>query len=285
MSQVLQELVQLMSLETIEQGIYRGESQDLGFGAVFGGQVLGQALSAAQKTISEERHVHSLHSYFLRPGDVNQPIVYLVNSLRDGRGFSTRRVEAVQNGKAIFYMSASFQISESSFEHQQSMPKVAAPESLKSELELAREHADMLPPQVRDKFICERPIESRPVELFNPLKPSVAEGKRHSWLRANGALNAPLTVHQYLLAYASDFNFLPTALLPHGRSFMDPKLQIASIDHAMWFHRPFDFTDWILYQMDSPVSSGARGLVRGQFFNRAGEIVASTIQEGLLRER
>ncbi|WP_017444551.1 acyl-CoA thioesterase II [Gayadomonas joobiniege] len=285
MSQVLNQLVQLMSLEDIEAGIYRGASQDLGFGAVFGGQVLGQALSAAQKTIDPERQVHSLHAYFLRPGDVRQPIVYKVDVIRNGRSFSTRRVEAIQHGKAIFYLSASFQLPEEGFVHQQSMPDVTPPEALKSELELAREHADLIPLPIRDKFTCERPIESRPVEPFNPLKPAPAEASRHVWIRANGQLDAPHPVHQYLLAYASDFNFLPTALLPHARSFMDPGLQVASIDHSMWFHRPFDFSEWLLYQMDSPVTSGARGLVRGQIFNRAGDLVASTAQEGLLREK
>lgn len=283
MSAVLDELIGLMSLERIEQGIYRGQSQDLGFGAVFGGQVLGQALSAAQQTVQPERDVHSFHSYFLRPGDVKHPIIYKVDVIRDGKGFSTRRVEAIQHGKTIFYLTASFQIEEYGVDHQAQMPDVVGPEQLVSELEFARVNQHLIPATIRDKFTCDKPIEIRPVELINPLKPEILPPHRHIWLKANGSVPDNIATHKFLLAYASDFNFLTTALQPHGRSFMDPNMKVATIDHSIWFHRPFKFDDWLLYQIDSPSASGARGLVRGQLFNRAGQLVASCVQEGVLR--
>jgi acyl-CoA thioesterase-2 len=283
MSQVLSDLLSLLKLETIEYGLYRGQSQDLGFKAVFGGQVMGQALSAAKETIPEDRKVHSFHSYFLRPGDASRPIVYEVENIRDGKSFSTRRVSAIQFGKPIFYMTASFQADEAGFEHQDLMPRVPAPEDLVSDLEFYREHADLIPESLRSKFICEKPIEMRPVAFHNPFKPQISSAKRYVWFKANGAMPDDLRVHKYMLAYASDFNFLPTALQPHGKSFMAPTMQVATIDHAMWFHQDFRFDDWLLYAVDSPSASGARGLVRGQFFNRAGVLVASTMQEGVIR--
>lgn len=285
MSQVLNDLLELLKLETIEHGIYRGQSQDLGFGAVFGGQVIGQALSAAKETLPPDRKIHSLHSYFLRPGDAHKPIVYDVEVIRDGKSFSARRVKAIQFGKPIFYMTASFQIDEEGFEHQDTMPEVPGPEGLVSDLDIYREHEHLIPAAIRNKFISEKPIEMRFVTEVNPFKPKVDEPKRYVWFRANGAMPDDPRVHKYLLAYASDFNFLPTALQPHGRSFAAPNMQIATIDHAMWFHRDFRLDDWLLYAIDSPSAQGARGLVRGQFFNRDGVLVASTIQEGVMRER
>ena len=283
MSQVLHNLLALLKLETIEQGLYRGQSQDLGFKAVFGGQVMGQALSAAKETMAEDRRVHSFHSYFLRPGDAAKAIVYEVENIRDGKSFSTRRVSAIQYGKPIFYMTASFQAEESGFEHQDVMPQVPQPEDLVSDLEFYQQHAQLIPDSLRSKFICEKPIEMRPVDFQNPFKPQVSPAKRYVWFKANGAMPDDHRVHKYLLAYASDFNFLPTALQPHGKSFMAPNMQVATIDHAMWFHQDFRFDDWLLYAVDSPSASGGRGLVRGQFFNRAGTLVASTIQEGVIR--
>lgn len=283
MSQVLENLLSLLKLETIETGLYRGQSQDLGFKAVFGGQVMGQALSAAKETISEERKVHSFHSYFLRPGDASRPIVYEVENIRDGKSFSTRRVSAIQFGKPIFYMTASFQADESGLTHQDPMPQVPQPEDLVSDLDFYRQHAAQIPESVRSKFICEKPIEMRPVDFHNPFAPKISPAKRYVWFKANGAMPDDLRVHKYLLAYASDFNFLLTALQPHGKSFLAPHMQVATIDHAMWFHQDFRFDEWLLYAVDSPSASGARGLVRGQFFNRAGVLVASTIQEGVIR--
>lgn len=284
MSQVLHDLLDLLSLETIENGIYRGQSQDLGFGAVFGGQVIGQALSAAKETLPEGRKVHSLHSYFLRPGDAHKPIVYDVENVRDGKSFSTRRVKAIQYGKPIFYMTASFQVDEPGFEHQDSMPDVPGPEGLVSDIDIYREHAELIPEKIRNKFISEKPIEMRFVTANNPFKPQVDAPRRHVWIKANGAMPDDPRIHKYLLAYASDFNFLPTALQPHGASFAQSDIQMATIDHSMWFHKDFRLDDWILYAIDSPVACGARGLVRGQFFTRDGVLVASTAQEGVMRK-
>ncbi|MGX5913791.1 acyl-CoA thioesterase II [Aliidiomarina sp. Khilg15.8] len=285
MSQVLDDLLNLLELETIEEGLYRGQSQDLGFAALFGGQVMGQALSAAKETLPEDRGVHSFHSYFLRPGDAHKPIVYDVENIRDGKSFSTRRVQAIQYGKPIFYMTASFQGEEPGLEHQESMPDVPGPEGLISDLDVHREHAELIPEGLRSKFTSDKPILMRFVTQYNPFNPQVEEPKRYVWIKANGAMPDDHRIHKYLLAYASDFNFLPTALQPHGLSFAHPKMQMATIDHAMWFHRDFRMDDWLLYAIDSPSASNARGLVRGQVFNRAGKLVASTIQEGLIRQR
>lgn len=284
MSQVLTDLLSLLKLESIEQGLYRGQSQDLGFKAVFGGQVMGQALSAAKETLPEERKIHSFHSYFLRPGDASKPIVYEVENLRDGKSFSTRRVSAIQFGKPIFYMTASFQIEEQGFTHQVAMPDVPGPDELVSDLDFYQQHAAQIPERLRSKFICEKPIDMRAVDFQNPFVPQVSAAKRYVWFKANGVMPDDIRVHKYLLAYASDFNFLPTALQPHGRSFMEPQMQVATIDHAMWFHRDFRFDDWLLYVVDSPAASGGRGLVQGQFFSRDGSLVATTIQQGVIRE-
>ncbi|MFH1131227.1 MAG: acyl-CoA thioesterase II [Pseudomonadota bacterium] len=284
MSQVLKDLLELLELEPIEKGIFRGQSQDLGFGAVFGGQVVGQALSAAKQTVDEIRFVHSFHSYFLRPGDAQKPIVYVVDTIRNGKSFWTRGVKAIQNGKSIFFLTASFQKRETGFEHQDEMPKVPGPDSLTSELEMARKYREQIPEKIRDKLTCDMPIEMRPVALINPLKPKKAPPTRHVWFKANGEMPDDPRIHGYLLAYASDFNFLITSLQPHGRSLWEPDIQVATLDHSMWFHRDFRMDDWLLYAVDSPSASGARGLVRGQFFDRKGRLIASTIQEGLIRQ-
>jgi acyl-CoA thioesterase-2 len=285
MSNVLSELLSLLKLEIIEPDLFRGQSQDLGFRALFGGQVMGQALSAAQETVEEQRLVHSLHSYFLRPGDATKPVTYQVESIRDGASFSTRRVKAVQNGKVIFYMTASFQVSEAGFSHQDTMPEVNGPEGIMSYHDFIVKYQQALPPVMREKFLCEKPIEIRPVEQYNWVKPEKVEGKTHTWLKASGDLTDDLRIHTCMLAYASDFHFLPTALLPHGVSHWSPNFQIATIDHTIWFHRPFRFDDWLLYCMESPSASNGRGLVKGQIFNRQGELVASTMQEGVIRQR
>jgi acyl-CoA thioesterase-2 len=285
MSDTLKELLTLLTLEKIEQGIYRGQSQDLGYKALFGGQVMGQALSACQETVTKERFVHSLHSYFLRPGDANQPVVYEVENIRDGSSFSTRRVQAIQNGKAIFYMTASFQHTESGFDHQDVMPKVPAPENLSSFDDFIKANQDYLPESLREKFLAEKPIDVRPVQQYNWINPSKTDSVNQTWIKANGNLPEDMRIHTYMLAYTSDFHFLPTALLPHGASHWLPNFQIATIDHAMWFHRPFKFDDWLLYCMDSPSASNGRGLVKGQIYNRQGELVASTMQEGVIRQR
>ncbi|MFQ6244308.1 acyl-CoA thioesterase II [Yersinia enterocolitica] len=283
MSQALKKLLDLLCLEKIEEGIFRGQSEDLGLRQVFGGQVVGQAIYAAKQTVPTDRVVHSFHSYFLRPGDSSKPIIYDVETLRDGNSFSARRVSAIQNGKPIFYMTASFQSQEEGFEHQNTMPDVPPPEGLMSETDIARKFAHLIPEKVRDKFIGHQPIEMRPVKFHNPLQGSTAEPNRYVWFKANGEMPDDLRVHQYLLGYASDFNFLPTALQPHGIGFLEPGVQIATIDHSMWFHRPFRLDDWLLYTVESTSASGARGFVRGQIYNREGVLVASTVQEGVIR--
>ena len=285
MSQALQNLLELLKLEKIEEGLFRGQSEDLGLRQVFGGQVVGQALYAAKDTVPAERSVHSFHSYFLRPGDSSKAIVYDVETLRDGNSFSARRVSAVQNGKPIFYMTASFQSPESGFEHQNTMPDVPQPEGLMSESEIAQQLAHMLPEKVRDKFTSQKPLEVRPVKFHNPLQGKVDEPYRYVWLRANGAMPDDARIHQYLLGYASDLNFLPTALQPHGVGFLEPGMQVATIDHSMWFHRPFNMNDWLLYSVESTSASSARGFVRGEFYTQDGVLVASTVQEGVMRNR
>jgi acyl-CoA thioesterase-2 len=283
---VLGELIKLLRLEKIEENIFRGQSQDLGFGAVFGGQVLGQALSAASQTVSEDRRAHSLHAYFLRPGDATRPIVYDVDCIRDGSSFTTRRVVAVQKGRAIFNMAASFHIDEPGFEHQDSFPQdVPDPESVKSELEMATRVKDKIPASVRDIILCRKPIEIRPVNPINPFAPEKRLPKRYVWFRADGNMPEDPAVHRCMLAYASDFGLVSTSLYPHAHSFWDTDMQVASMDHAMWFHRDFRMNDWLLYAMESPSAAGARGLSIGKIFNRDGAMVASTIQEGLIRYR
>jgi acyl-CoA thioesterase-2 len=285
MSQVLQELVKLLALERIEEHLFRGQSQDLGWGTVFGGQVLGQALSAATQTVPPDRHVHSFHSYFLRPGDVHRPIVYDVDNIRDGSSFTTRRVVAIQGGHAIFNMAASFQKLEAGFEHQDALPDVPAPEALRTDQEIARVALEQLPRWLRERAQVQQPFEIRPVHYVDSLNPAPRPPQRAIWLRTVDKLADNPTLHQYLLAYASDHHFIGTALFPHGVTFFTPGMQIASLDHVMWFHQPFRVDDWLLHVMDSPIAHGARGLVRGRVFTRDGRLVASTAQEGLIRQR
>ena len=282
---VLHELIDLLALERIEENLFRGQSQDLGWGAVFGGQVLGQALSAAEQTVPADRSCHSLHAYFLRTGDVRRPIVYEVDRIRDGHSFTTRRVRAVQGGEAIFSLSASFHQQEDGFAHQDPMPATVDPESLKSEVELARMVADLLPPGLRERATATRPIDIRPVHPNNPMAPRIMPPTKQVWFKAIDALPDDPKLHRYLLAYASDFHFLVTALHPHGVSWLTRGMQVASLDHAMWFHRPFRMDDWLLHDMDSPSAGGALGLVRGRVYDRAGNLVATTMQEGLIRDR
>lgn len=286
MSQVLSELVTLLALEKLEENLFRGQSQDLGWGRVFGGQVLGQALSAAVQTVPKERQAHSLHAYFLRPGDVAKPIVYDVDRIRDGSSFTTRRVVAIQGGQAILNLAASFQIDESGFEHHDAMPEAPPPESLKTEQERFAAFASRLPRYIRERATAERPFELRPVGGDeDPFLPSARPPLRMVWLRTVERLEDDPALHRYLLAYASDYSFLTTSLLPHGVTWLTPGMQVASLDHVMWFHQPFRVDDWLLHVIDSPAAHGARGLVRGRVFTRDGRLVASTSQEGLIRQR
>lgn len=282
---VVGELLTLLDLEPLEVNIYRGRNRDIGSGRVFGGQVFAQSLVAAQRTVEDGRHAHSVHGYFLRAGDLTTPIIFFVDRPRDGGSFTSRRVTAIQHGEAIFHLSASFHIDEPGLEHQLGMPDVPAPESLAPELDLIREMADRIPEPLRGVLTQDRPIDFRPVA---PVDPFVAEKRapvRHLWFRAISRLPDDRIIHQAVLAYASDYGLLPTALNPHGVSMRDRRLQIASLDHSLWLHRPFRADDWLLYSMDSPAAAGARGFTRGAIFTRAGELVASVAQEGLVRMR
>ena len=286
MTTVLTELVKLLALERIEENLFRGQSQDLGWGTVFGGQVLGQALSAAVQTVVPERQVHSLHAYFLRPGDVSKPIVYEVDRIRDGGSFTTRRVVAVQSGKAIFNLAASFQTNEKGFEHQDPMPAAPDPETLPTDDARMKAFAQRLPEAIRERALAARPFEmrdcdTRDEDLFHPEK---RPPSRMVWLRTAGQLPDDPALHRYLLAYASDHAFITTALLPHSVSWLTRGMQVASLDHVMWFHEAsFRVDAWLLHVMDSPAADGGRGLVRGRVFSQDGRLVASTAQEGLIR--
>ncbi len=286
MSAVLDSLVKLLALEPLEHNLFRGQSQDLGWGTVFGGQVLGQALSAATQTVPGDRVVHSLHAYFLRPGDVSRPIIYDVDRIRDGSSFTTRRVVAIQNGEAIFNLAASFQKEEVGFEHQDEMPAAPDPESLPTEEERMKRIAHLIPSKLRERTPKERPFDLRRTdEPEDPVSPSAAPPRRMVWFRSAAPLTDDLALHRCLLAYVSDFAFVTTALLPHGVGWLTPGMQVASLDHVMWFHQPFRVDQWLLHVIDSPAMHGARGLVRGRIFSRDGRLVASTSQEGLLRRR
>ena len=285
MPSLLDELVKLLALEKIEENLFRGQSQDLGWGTVFGGQVLGQALSAAGHTVPPERRVHSLHAYFLRPGDVRAPIVYDVDRIRDGGTFTTRRVVAIQHGEAIFNLAASFQKPEAGFEHQAPMPAVPAPETFPSHEERVAKLVQKLPPALHHQVRAERPFEMHPGDDEDPMAPEPHAPSRTVWFRTVHALPDDPAIHTALLAYASDYSFLTTALRPHGAGWLTPGMQVASLDHVMWFHQPFRADEWLLHVMDSPKAHGGRGLVRGSVYARDGRLVASTAQEGLIRKR
>jgi acyl-CoA thioesterase-2 len=282
--QPLDVLLRLLDLERLELNLFRGQNRDIGSGRVFGGQVLAQALVAAGRTV-EGRAAHSLHGYFMLPGDVNTPIVYQVDRIRDGRSFTTRRVLAIQEGREIFSMLCSFQVEEPGIEHGAAMPHVPPPESLPRELDLVRAMADRIPAPLRDVYTQDRPIDFRPVAPVDPFTPEVRPPLKHVWFRAEGTMPDEPILHQAVLAYASDYGLLGTALLPHGLSFMMRGVQAASLDHAVWFHRAFRVDDWLLYAMDAPAAAGARGFTRGSLYTRYGILVASTVQEGLLRMR
>lgn len=278
-------LLELLKLEKIEEHIFRGHSQDLGFRALFGGQVMGQALSAMSQTVPKERSAHSLHAYFLRPGDASYPVLYTVENIRDGRSFTTRRVVAIQKGRPICFVSASFQASEPGFEHQSPKPDVPGPDGLRSEMEIVQALSERIPEGIRSKLLAERPIEVRPVAPVDPFRPDARAPEKNQWFRASGPLPDDPATHRCLLAYASDFSLVGTALLPHAHTFWEPQMQVASLDHAIWFHRDPKADDWLLYNMDSPAAQGGRGLNRGAIYNRAGQLVASVAQEGLIREK
>lgn len=282
MHAVLTDLIQLLVLERIEDNIFRGESRDIGSAQVFGGQVLGQALSAAHRTV-EGRVAHSLHAYFLRRGDMEAPIIYEVDRARDGGSFSMRRVVAIQHGRPIFNLAASFQKHEDGLEHQAEMPDVKGPDGLQDVTEVPADKLAMIPEMMRRFLTDKRPFEFRPVQSINFDKPEKLPPVKQVWIRAVDQLPDDPAMHQALLAYVSDYELLGTSVLPHALPFGRGRVQMASLDHALWFHRACRVDEWLLYSFDSPNASGARGFARGQFFKLDGTLVASTAQEGLVR--
>lgn len=284
MSDAMKELLSILDLETLEHNLFRGRSPQVGWQRVFGGQVIGQALVAAQRTVDPERHVHSLHSYFMRAGDPKVPIIYEVDRIRDGSSFTTRRVVAIQHGHAIFSLEASFQIEEKGLEHQKPIPlDVLEPEKLMSDKDLKEQYLQNAPANVRKYWEQDRPIEMKPLSLTHYFTREKLPPEQNVWIRATGAVPNDRAVQAAVLAYLSDMTLLDTSLYAHGRSIFDKDLQVASLDHAMWFHRPFKFDDWLLYTADSPSAAGARGFNRGALYSRDGTLIASTAQEGLIR--
>jgi len=280
----IDKLLSILDLEPLEQNLFRGHGPREGWQRVYGGQVLGQAMVAAVRTVENpERIAHSLHAYFIHPGDPAVPIVYDVRRVRDGGSFTTRGVRAIQNGRPIFEMMASFHKSEPGLEHEAQMPDVPPPEDLPSEQALKELLVAHLPENMRSYWERERPIEIRPVDISRYLDREWRGQTQHVWMRASGRLPDTFAFHQCVLAYASDFTLLDTALIAHGKLTFDTDIQMASLDHALWFHRPFRADEWLLYVQDSPSAAGARGFCRGSIFTRDGKLVASVTQEGLMR--
>lgn len=277
------ELIDLLQLERLEENLFRGQSRDIGTRYVFGGQVVGQALSAAQRTVDPARSVHSLHAYFLRAGDIEAPIVYEVDRARDGKSFSVRRVVAIQHGEIILNCAASFQIAEPGVEHQLSMPQVPQPEDLAPPEPMPATELAGIPVKLQRWLNMKGPFEFRHVYPRNELKPPKRPPFQQVWFRLVDRAPDDPTLHRAMLAYASDFHLIGTATLPHGISYLQHNVQMASLDHALWFHRPFRVDEWLLYACDSPSAQGARGLTRGLIYSRDGRLVASTAQEGMIR--
>ncbi len=287
MSSAIQDVLAILDLEPLEVNLFRGRSPQSRWQRVFGGQVIGQALVAACRTVDDVamRPPHSLHAYFLLGGDPKVPIIYEVDRIRDGKSFTTRRVNAIQHGRAIFSMSVSFHVAEDGLMHQLEMPEVPKPDELPSEAEIKDRILPRMPDPVRRYYQSERPIELRPVEYGRYLGEKVEGGRYHMWIRATGRLPDEPAIHQCVLAYASDMTLLDVALIPHGRTVFNEDIMAASLDHSLWFHRPFRVDEWLLYAQDSPYLGGARGFSRGSIFASDGTLVASVAQEGLLRQR
>jgi acyl-CoA thioesterase-2 len=284
MSVAVQDLLKILDIEPLEVNLFRGRSPQVGWQRVFGGQVIGQALVAACRTV-EGRLAHSMHAYFLLPGDPKVPIIYDVERTRDGKSFTTRLVKAIQHGQPIFTMSVSFHNNESGFDHQAKMPDVPFPEDLPSEAEVRERILPMMPDPVRKYYERERPIELRPVEFSRYRGQKFEDGRFNVWIRTTGRLPDDPAIHQCVLSYASDMTLLDTALVPHGRTLFEKDFMAASLDHALWLHRPFRADDWLLYAQDSPNLQGGRGFARGLIFRRDGTLAASVAQEGLIRTR
>jgi acyl-CoA thioesterase-2 len=286
MSAAMQELLSILDLEKLEHNLYRGRSPKLDWQRVFGGQTIAQALVAAQRTVNPDRHVHSLHGYFMRPGDTKVPIIYEVDRIRDGGSFITRRVVAIQHGHAIFSLEASFQGEEHGLEHQVPMPlNVPAPDTLMTQQELIGKYGDAVPEGIKRYWERERPIDMKPVMLKHYTSREKLAPEQNIWIRTAGPVPADRATQAAVLAYLSDMTLLDTSTFAHGRAVFDPDIQAASLDHAMWFHRPHRLDDWILYTQDSPSSQGSRGFTRGALYGRDGTLIASVAQEGLIRLR
>ena len=283
MTTAVEELLEILDLETLEHNLFRGHNPNTGWKRVFGGQVIAQALMAAQRTVDSSRPVHSLHGYFMLGGDPKIPIIYEVDRIRDGGSFTTRRVVAIQHGHAIFSMSASFQREETGLNYQAPMPMQPDPETIVSDRERNKQLLENAPENIRNYWQRERPIEMLPTSLDHYLSDKKLVAEQYTWLRATGKIPNDRLIQSAVLAYASDMTLLDTSLYPHGKKVFDNDLQVASLDHSMWFHRPVDLNDWLLFAQDSPSSSGSRGLARGSLYTRSGELIASTAQEGLIR--
>lgn len=280
-----EELISILEMEQLDTKLFRGKTKDIGSRNVFGGQVLAQALYAATSTVPKDRIAHSLHAYFVLPGNKELPIIYEVDTMRDGRSFTTRRVVAIQNGKPIFNLAASFQIKEEGLQHHTEIPKIKMPEELVSYADLIKQLPEKVQKSLGGIFRADSPIEARPVEILNPFNPGVHAPYRHIWFRWKEKLSNNQALQRYLLAYFSDYALLTSSLLPHNVSFFNSDLQMASLDHAMWFHHDFNMNDWLLYAIESPGASNARGFCRGQVFTKEGLLIASVTQEGLIRLR
>ncbi len=283
MTDIAQELLDILDIEELEVDLFRGTgSHGETSVRIFGGQVIAQALAAAYRTVPD-RLCHSLHAYFIRPGNPEYPVVYQVDRARDGGSFTTRRIVALQNGKQIFNMSASFQVAEEGWDHQHQMPDVEGPEGLKTRAQIRESIAHKIPEKMRAEFLRPRPIEVREVDPRDMTNPTPQDDRNHTWIRLEAAKGQGPQMQHCLLAYASDMSLLGSSLLPHGLTWLKGEVMMASLDHAMWFHAPIQFEDWHLYSMDAPFTGGARGFTRGTIYNQDGQMVASVAQEGLLR--
>ena len=286
LNQSFENTLDRLKLEQLDTYLYRYKGKNAGIQRIYGGQVIAQAYIAANSTIEEDKHLHSLHAYFLRPGIMKQPVLFSVDPIRNGKSFSTRTVKAIQNNEIIFTMTVSFQKDEEGISHSIDMPKVPMPEDLKDEIEMRTEDIDKVPEELRPYFLKEREYSIKWVEWNDVFEPKVLPPIRNVWLKPNGVIPPGRETHNAFLAYISDSGILAPALFPHGISYMSPDLMMASLDHTMWFHKPnFEFNDWVLYATDSPYSGNSRGLGRGTFFSRDGEVIASVTQEGLLRTK
>lgn len=284
MSEAIRELIDILDLERLEQDLFRGRSPSSSWQRVFGGQTIAQSLVAAQRTVAGDRQVHSLHAYFMLPGDPSAPVVYEVDRIRDGQSFTTRRVVAIQHGEAIFSLEASFQVQEEGLTHQVGMPEgIPGPDELPSQQEIIRTYGDAVPLGIRRYWERERPLEMRPVILEHYMSREKLAPHQHVWMRLTGPVPDDQALRCALLAYMSDMTLLDTSTFAHGRAIFDADIQAASLDHAMWFHRPEAIDGWLLYTQDSPSTSGSRGFTRGQIYSQDGVLVASVAQEGLIR--